>query len=338
VKCTTHWPSATGSNRDGGSQLHLLHLDGGQIVQLTDYKGIRAQQSCVHPSKEIAYYIAGRELRSVRLDTFEEETLYRCPDGYKLHTPTITRDGRHVALCYCEDVPVSTETGVIYSTMAERYFRHPAGVVMRIETETGVARACWGEVAWISHVCIHPGDPDLILFCHEGGSNVHQRLWTVRVGRPTQAQKLHEQRNGERVVHEFFTRAGDVGFQCGQQSGGEYLVYDCYIRPDGTWLRQFRRPTSRFPGHIQCNSDGSLGVADGAHLEPDDGDGRNWIGLSRYVGGRAIVHRLCRHDTSGKTQNSHGHPIFSPDDRWVLYTSDKGGTCNVYMAEVPERL
>jgi len=46
------------------------------------------------------------------------------------------------------------------------------------------------------------------------------------------------------------------------------------------------------------------------------------------------VRRLCRHDTSWRTQNSHPHPALSPDDRWVVFTSDRGGKCQVYMAQV----
>jgi Tol biopolymer transport system component len=31
---------------------------------------------------------------------------------------------------------------------------------------------------------------------------------------------------------------------------------------------------------------------------------------------------------------SHGHPRFSPDDRWVIYNSDVEKSDNVYMADV----
>lgn len=43
---------------------------------------------------------------------------------------------------------------------------------------------------------------------------------------------------------------------------------------------------------------------------------------------------LAWHGTSGLTQASHGHPSFSPDDRWVVYNSDVEKCDNVYMADV----
>lgn len=326
-----------GSERSGSPQLHMLELDGGRIVQLTDTPDVKAQLGCVHSGEEFAYYVTSREVRSVRLDTFEEETLYACPEGFGLALPTITADGSRLALAYVEAMPMSTETGVIYSTMHERFFRRPASVIVRIETDTGRALACWGEHAWISHVCIHPHDPDLIMFCHEGSwGHVHQRMWTVRVGEtPAQAHKLYPQHHDEAVGHEYFTQEGEVGFQCTVKSMGETLAFDCFIRADGTWVRQYRWPGGRRAAHIQSNSDNSLVVGDGAFLAPDDDDGGNWIGLITHDEGWCRVRRLCRHDTSWTTQIGHPHPIFSPDDDWVLFTSDRGGTCNMYMAEVP---
>ena len=58
------------------------------------------------------------------------------------------------------------------------------------------------------------------------------------------------------------------------------------------------------------------------------------MSLITHENGRGLVRRLCRHDASWKTQTSHPHPTFSPDDRWGLYSSDAGGACNVYMVDV----
>jgi Tol biopolymer transport system component len=44
--------------------------------------------------------------------------------------------------------------------------------------------------------------------------------------------------------------------------------------------------------------------------------------------------RLVRHHSGFHIRRAHPHPIFSPDDRRVVYTSDASGHCNVYMARV----
>jgi len=41
------------------------------------------------------------------------------------------------------------------------------------------------------------------------------------------------------------------------------------------------------------------------------------------------------HNTSGK-KSAHVHPVFTPDDKYVVYSSDCEGKLNIYMAEVDE--
>jgi hypothetical protein len=57
------------------------------------------------------------------------------------------------------------------------------------------------------------------------------------------------------------------------------------------------------------------------------------MSLMTRQNGRAHVRRLCRR-IPGKTQYSHGHPVFSLDDQWVLYNSKIGETHSVFMADV----
>ncbi len=322
------------SDRAGGRAYFLLEIADRRMVQVTENLVSSFSQACLDPCGRL-FHFQDATLKVTDLATLQTEDLYRVPDGFRPALPTCTADGSHVAFAYMERSELSTETGVIYSTMAERYYQHPACVIMRIDTSTGGAEAVWGERNWISHVCIHPTRPDLILFCHEGGSHVTQRMWTVdaSVRRGRQAQPLFRQHLGESCCHEYFTRTGEVGFQVIGESEGEALHYNCFVRPDGSWLRQFLLPGPR-PGHIQSNSDNTLVVGDCGYLAPDDPDGRAYMSIIRHVNGRGEVTRLCRHDTSWTKQQSHPHPIFSPDDRWALFTSDARGPCNVYMADV----
>ena len=322
------------SNRSGAYQWHLLGIPAARLVQLTAGQKISANMACVSRSNWL-FYFDGPALHSVKTDTLEDRELYRVPAGFKPALPTCTADGRYVAFAYCQETVLSTETGRIYSTMHERYYQHPHSVVMRIDTQSGTAVAAWGEPTWISHVLIHPTRPNLILFCHEGGGTcVEQRMWVVNLD-DTQMRKaspLYPQRPGESCVHEFFTQQGEVGFQYSLDRPGGREEYNAFIRPDGTWIRQYLF-SGRRPGHIQSNSDNSLVVGDGAYLNPDDKEGGKYIGLMTHANGRVQVRRLAWHGSSGLTQASHGHPSFSPDDRWVVYNSDVEKCDNVYMAD-----
>jgi oligogalacturonide lyase len=323
------------SNRSGAYQWHLLEIPSARLVQLTASQRVSANMACVARDGRL-FYFDGPILHAVKTDTLEDRELYRVSEGFRPALPTCTADGRYVAFAYCEETELSTRTGRIYSTMHERYYQHPSSVVMRIDTESGAAVAAWGEQTWISHVLIHPTQPNLIVFCHEGGSTcVDQRMWIVDIDdrQMRKAAPLYPQRPGESCVHEYFTQQGDVGFQYSLDREGGREEYNAFIRPDGTWVRQYLFPGRR-PGHVQSNSDNSLLVGDGAYLSANDREGRQYIGLMTHVNGRVQVRRLAWHGTSWLTQASHGHPSFSPDDRWVVYNSDVEKADNVYMADV----
>ena len=196
--------------------------------------------------------------------------------------------------------------------------------------------ACWGDTVWISHSLIHPTLPNLVLFCHEGGHEVvKQRMWTVDVDqkRARFAKPLYVQQLGDSCVHEYFTRQGEVGFQYTIVSeDGSMEEFNAFVRPDGTWIRQYRFPDRR-PNHIQSNSDNSVCVGDRAYFNPQDSDGGGYLCLMTHANGLVNMKRLCWHGTSWKSQESHPHPVYSPDDRWVIYNSDSEGPYNVYMVD-----
>jgi len=87
------------------------------------------------------------------------------------------------------------------------------------------------------------------------------------------------------------------------------------------------------PGHIQSNSANTLVVSDCGYLSPADRDGQNYISLMTHSNGVASARRLCRR-RPGETEASHGHPVFSPDGRWMLFNSRIGDRDNIFMADV----
>jgi len=323
-----------GSNRSGRVQFYLLEIRERRLIQLTDASGIDgAQGACLASSGQL-FYFDGPALRALKVDTQEDHEIDRVTRGFKPNLATCTANGEFVAFAYAEDLAVSTETGRIYSSMSEVYYQRPSSVIMRVRASDGQAVAAWGDRTWISHVLIHPRQPEIILFCHEGGSLSPQRMWTVDIAaeRNRRAVPLYTQKSQEYCVHEYWTNTGDVGFQYELDREGRREYYNCFIRPDGSWLRQYLLPGPR-PGHIQSNSTNTLVVGDCGYLSPTDRDGQNFISLMTNSNGLARVRRLCRR-RPGPTEESHGHPVFSPDDRWVLFNSRIGDRDNVFMADV----
>ncbi len=75
-------------------------------------------------------------------------------------------------------------------------------------------------------------------------------------------------------------------------------------------------------------------------------DGRFWVGdemdAARLVVGSLRTGRstlLCETGSSLSTpQYTHPHPYYSPDNKWVIYNSDRTGIPHVYAARLPEGL
>ena len=323
-----------GSNRTGKFQHYLLDIGAKKLTQLTDGENVYPTRACLGTGGHLLYF-DGPALRSLKVDTLEDREIYRVPEGFDPVLPTCTTRGDFIAFAYKEKKSVSTRSGVIYSDMAETFYQHPGCVVMRVNTSNGQPVAVWGERNWISHVLIHPTDPDQIVFCHEGGGLVSQRMFFVKVGstsRKAKSTPLFPMQEAEFTVHEYFTRQGEVGFQYEVQRDGKMEYYNAFIRTDGTWVRTYQLPGPR-PGHIQSNSDNTLIVGDRGFRNYEEKDGGNYMSLMTHGNGIATLRRLCRYNP-GPTQFSHGHPVFSRDDKWVIFNSRIGTKENVAMAEV----
>lgn len=330
---------------DGKPQLCRVNPVTGSADQITDLDRMRLQSYCLVPATDSALVMDGGHLVRVDLRSGETAPVFQAPEGWHLGLPTVDAAGTRAAFVLSEDAPGFTRSSRIYSTMTENFFLRPRSLVCCLDMGSGAVSVAWGETAWISHVLIHPVDPDTIVFCHEGGSLAQHRLWVVdarRLWKKT-SRCLYAERFEDFLVHEYFVADGTLGVQhswyapgsprdvVGDYAGNSIL----FLNMKGERLAEYVLPGKR-SGHVQSNADNSLLVADGCFTgDPDrDRDGNSYLALNIPDGERMRVQRLCRHGSSWTTQLSHPHPIFSPDGRSVLFSSDDGGSNSPYLVEV----
>ncbi|MBN2389676.1 MAG: hypothetical protein JXR84_03060 [Anaerolineae bacterium] len=329
------------SNRSGRDQFYTLAFADGKMVQVTDDADVHS--GCLDAANHILYYFAGHTLKSVRLDTLEDEALMDVPKSFIPASLTCTADGHYLAFTMVELAEADLCTARYEPEFSggskgfrEKFFRWPSSVIIRYDTASHTGYPVTGELRRMTHVIIHPLDGNTVLFCHEGPWHLVQRMWIAKVATDEVYPLIETQRNLERAGHEFFTIDGRIGAQYSHRyrPDMDFLFHaDVYVNPDGTDERRYYYPYQR-PVHIHALSE-ALAVGDTAQIRQDDPDFRRYIALVKYDsdGHRATVGRLCAHDTSWH-KASHPHPIFTPDGKHVLWGSDVGGRMNVYMAPV----
>jgi len=311
-----------GSERTGKPNLFEMRLGDGTIRQLTDAEDCRPLLACIDPLGQWVYFYDGDTLKAIDLDSLEERELYTLEEDCRWSSPiSISDDGLRLAFGLTPIIELETQTEKIYSGFKEMFARCRRGDVLTLGADGSDCRLATRDECWCGHVNMNPTDSDMIMYCHEGPwDQVDQRMWIVD-SHGTSRRKLREKGPGDALGHEYWHKDGvTVGYH-GRLDGGETPIFGL-IRSDGTDCREYALP--RNSGHCQSSSDGTLHVC--------DGDRR--ICLIHLEGKEGTFEPLARHDSSMQLQVGHPHPIFTPDDKGVLYTSDLGGTCNVYVVDL----
>jgi oligogalacturonide lyase len=330
---------------DGRYQLVRADLRRGTLQCLTDLSAMRAHSFCVCPAKDLAIVNDGGRFVRVDLATGACKTILSAPKGFNLGLPTVDAAGKRIAFVVAQEMPGLPTANVIYSGMPQTFYSRPHCLIVTVNLDDDSTAVVWGETEWISHVLISPVDPDTIVFCHEGGNLADNRLWVVdaRPYRKKHAKCLYPEKYEEWLVHEYFCKDGTVGVQITEYDPSDATQYASkaiytgilFLKTDGRVVARYKLPGWRC-GHMQSNSGNSVIVGDGYLPKPDSNwkEGGQYLSLNYPEGDRLRVERLCHHGTSWRTQESHPHPIFSPDDRQVLFSAEVEASNSVYVVDL----
>ncbi len=318
-----------GSDRDNRTNLFSIELATGRITQLTDLEppaplSARFQTACVNPTRDEAYFWYGLDLVALDLHTLARRTIFTRPEGFRGSILNCTADGRYVCTAYFEDLSrrfrIAYNQG--YVGFPETWEAHPLSRVVRVETDGSGGETIHEDKTWIGHVNTSPTRADLLTFCHEGPWNlVDNRIWGMDI-RTGSVWPIRPREDNEVVGHEYWHADGiHLGYHGHWPDGRRFFGM---VRYDDTERCEVDFPHET--GHIHSN-DFSMIVGDGGRV----------VRLWRWDGRRFDGPRaLCEHRSSAHIQEVHVHPRFTPDGKQVLFTSDRTGYGNVYLADIEE--
>ncbi|MGG2079784.1 oligogalacturonate lyase family protein [Lelliottia nimipressuralis] len=320
---------------EGHWNYYLLDIAREQATQLTDGAGDNTFGGFLsHDDNALWYVKNNRELRRVCLDSFEEQIVYAVDDEWVAY-------GTWVANSDCTKL-VGVEINkrdwqplTDWSKFRAFYFTQPECRLINIDLRTGEQQVILQEKRWLGHPIYRPFDDSTVAFCHEGPRDaIDARMWLINPD-GSQLRKVRQHAPGESFTHEFWVPDGSALYYVAHKENDPQR-YLCSADP----LTLENRQLMAIPpcSHLMSNHDGSLIVGDGApHNTGNISLNDPFIWVFNIATG--TQHAVCQHNTSwkvldGDRQVTHPHPSFSPDNQWVLYTSDEEGMPALYLARV----
>jgi len=220
--------------------------------------------------------------------------------------------------------------------------------LVEVELATGNMHLVWEEPAWVTHVQYDPQRRDLVLYNHEWTwplgleriwlkSHDEPRVQVRREGRPIQF-RISPDLGLDDVAHEVWQEDGNAVIYHGVRwDAGEYpeqFVGRAPVDPAAP-LQEISIPRDRasFYGHFFPSRAGDFVITDAianeAGMKRRKGNLISRLNLDWAAGTMDVV-PLCESNTSWHTQDNHPHPVLSPDQKEVLFTSDSSGHRRVY--------
>jgi oligogalacturonide lyase len=311
---------------------HLLDLQTREATQLTAGVGENTFGGFLSPDDRHLYFVrAERQLLRLTLTSQQEAVVYTVPDGWVGYGTWVANSActRMVGIEIHADDWFELDDWRKFAAMFEA---RPRCRLIDIDLANGTRRVLLERRGWLGHPQFRPGDDRTVAFCHEGPHDrIDARIWYINDdGSDRRCARPHAP--GESCTHEFWVPDGSamvyVSFQHDDPAQPRRIC-----RLDPVTLESTVLTTMPPCSHLMSNHDGRLIVGDGSGSDP-------YLHLFDLRRGSPAQHRpIARHDSSwrvhkGNRQVTHPHPSFTPDERAVLFTSDRDGEPALYLAEL----
>jgi oligogalacturonide lyase len=230
-----------------------------------------------------------------------------------------------------------------------RLAAHIPMVLFTVDLKTGKVQTVLKSTDWISHVQFSPKDTHLLMYCHEGLWYKVDRIWTVRTD-GNNNRLIHQRTvNGEIAGHEFWDADGVTIWYDLQIPRGQNFYLASYNTDTGArkWYSVERDAWSI---HYNATADDKLFCGDGGdYAQVAKSKNGQWIELlsprespvPTEIDQTTLVQSgfmVSKHLVNMSRQDYSLEPNvrFSPDKKWVIFSSNMSGSSYVYAVEVAE--
>lgn len=332
-------------------QLFAMNLDTGLSLQLTAGKGVDDYHAAFSADDRHVLYLQGNVIWRLDVRDLLRRRLYEPEEGWAIREFDLSEDdGKMVVIeMLAEAGGVSLSDLRDWSTFALDSLAAPRSRLVFVNLETGERSVVLDENCWLGRPSFRPGDPDTIMYCHEGPYDmISSRIWLI-CSDGTQKRACREQDGKTVVTGEFWFPDGkEIGylhwstvgerverlFALNPETMMEREVCECpyyahcSISPDGRYLVGDARG-SLIPVHLDMAERGRRSKGNSGQEES--------IYISRLSDGATL--RVCRHGSSylpryGVVFDSEPHPVFTRDGRSIIFVSDQEGVPSIYRVDI----
>jgi oligogalacturonide lyase len=214
--------------------------------------------------------------------------------------------------------------------------------------KAGTIKPLFHSTDWIGHMQFSPTDPTLIMYCHEGMWQKVDRIWLIHTD-GTQNQLIHKRTMYMEIAgHEFWGLDGKTIWYDWQYPKGEDFFLASY-NLETHKRTAYHMQRNDWSIHFNLTDDLSLFCGDGGDsgqvAQAPDGE---WIELFRpqLIAGDAdalnhpdyfqpgVFHSEHLVNMAHQNYRAEPNPRFSPDKKYVFFTSNMFGRSYVFAVEV----
>lgn len=344
------------AERDGERQLYMMDMETGDAVQLTDGDALDDYGGVISADDRYVFYQQQGAIWRLELSELKKECVYRIAEGYNGGNWGMSDDNRYMAIVETERSSLpERKPGGNWDFFALTCKAKPHCRIVYVDLQTGEHHIVLEDNCWFGHAQIRPGDPDTIMFCHEGPYDlIDARLWLVQSD-GSRYRCCREQPSDLILTHEFWLPDGSKLAFVYRETTGEKVENIRMIDPE-TMKEEILMPCSPF-AHFICDRQNRYMVGDAQgsdvpiHLlkaeENKNDENKNDEIKNDFIYLIDVAERkerkLCYHGTSwqavhGNAQDSHPHPCFTEDGRYVIFVSDREGKPCIYRVEPEGKL
>jgi len=214
--------------------------------------------------------------------------------------------------------------------------------------KAGAIKMLFHSTDWIGHMLFSPTDPNLIMYCHEGMWQKVDRIWLIHTD-GTQNTLVHKRTMAMEIAgHEFWGLDGKtIWYDWQYPKGEDFFVASYNLETHKRVAYHLQR--NEWSIHFNLTQDLDLFCGDGGDsgqvAQAPDGE---WIELFRpqMIGGTegalndpnffqpGVFHSEHLVNMAHQNYRAEPNPRFSPDKKYVFFTSNMFGRGYVFAAEV----